>query len=60
MRIKWILSLAACLVTLPATADFTTISRAYEVPLSNFTAPTSLNSAWTMPRVMPRTRCSTF
>lgn len=40
------IALIACL-SLPAAADFTTVSRAYEIALSNFQVPATANSGVT-------------
>jgi len=41
------LTIAAIIISaaLPAAADFRTVALAYEVPLDNFTAPSSLNAS---------------
>lgn len=43
MKLKVLIAAALLSLTLPAAADFQTVSRAYEVKLSNVTVPTSQN-----------------
>ena len=48
MTLRLITLLALAAATLPAQADFRTVERAYEVRLTDFNAPASLNGALTM------------
>lgn len=43
MKLKLLIAAALLSLALPASADFQTVSRAYEVKLSNLTVPTSQN-----------------
>ena len=45
MHKRKILTMTLLWLTLPAAADFQTVSRAYEIALNNFSAPASHNSA---------------
>ena len=45
MHIRKTLTIVLLCLTLPAAADFQTVSRAYEIALNNFSAPASHNAA---------------